>query len=254
MIDCTTVTDFHRNNGELQEFFLFAYAVAGKPSKVTQAKVNYLLEIIYENRQVDAHTERPGFGCYLTSMGPLEYLVHQARLDWDRVHGWLKAPLPQRICDLYWIKESKGGLGKYQTWSEMLDWIAKGCTPIFGGLDLMLRKATLLDLEEIPGVKYKTSRFFVLHSRNDEAQKCIPLDTHILRFLRHRGHDEAPNKTPGGEHVYKYWESVAISEFQQMNLELDRDWGLAQWDLETWKEFSGNLTDPRDKEKPASVK
>ena len=246
MIDCTTVTDFHRNEGELQEFFLFAFSVAGKPSKVTQAKVNYLLEIVYENQQIDVESFGDDFKAnYVASMGPLEYMAWQ---DWKNVQDWLKAPLPQRICDQYWIKESKGGLGKYQTWSEMLQWIADG--PLaFGDTDSMLREATLLDLEKIPGVKYKTSRFFMLHSRNDEAQKCIPLDTHILRFLRHRGHDEAPKKTPGGEHVYKYWESVAILEFQKMNLELDRDWNHAQWDLETWKEYSGNLTDPKDKEK-----
>ena len=46
MIDCTQVTDFNRNRNELQEFFIFAFAVAGKGSKVTQAKCNYLFDIL----------------------------------------------------------------------------------------------------------------------------------------------------------------------------------------------------------------
>ncbi|MGH7175568.1 MAG: hypothetical protein ACREGR_04390, partial [Minisyncoccia bacterium] len=51
---------------------------------------------------------------------------------------------------------------------------------------LNLRTCTCEDLEEIYGISYKTSRFFILHSRPD--QTCVPLDTHNLAELRELGY------------------------------------------------------------------
>ena len=243
MIDCTQVTDFNRNRNELQEFFIFAFAVAGKGSKVTQAKCNYLFDILYEQQAVDVDGADDFVAQNVASMGPLEYMAWQ---DWQWVEGWLSLPLPPEICEQYWLKESKGGLGKYETWKKMLQFIAEG--PLaFNDLDRMLRECSIKKLEEIPGVRFKTSRFFTLHSREDAH--CIPLDTHILRFLRDHGHD-APTKTPGGKIEYAKWEKIAIKELgkkwhDSLADRLGHNW-LAQADLETWKEYSGNYTDPKD--------
>jgi thermostable 8-oxoguanine DNA glycosylase len=49
------------------------------------------------------------------------------------------------------------------------------------------------ELEKIPGLGLKTSRFFLLHSRKD--QQVAVLDTHILRWMRSRGW-KAPKATP----------------------------------------------------------
>lgn len=238
MIDCTKVTDFYRDPKELQEFFIFAFAVAGKSSKVTQAKVNFLLDVIYENQQIEIDGAcDSSIAEYYSSMGPLEYM---AAMDWKWVKEWLSYPLPNRICDQYWIKKSKGGLGKYETWKDMLTWVAKG--PLYyHDVDNMLRNYPIDALEKIPGVLYKTSRFFTLHSRI--GSECIPLDTHILRYLRDHGFD-APTKTPGSDKKYLYWEDVAIKTFR-----LNGYSSLAVADLETWKQYSGNLTDPKDQEK-----
>ena len=243
MIDCTQVTDFNRNRNELQEFFIFAFAVAGKGSKVTQAKCNYLFDILYEQQAVDVDGADDFVAQNVASMGPLEYMAWQ---DWQWVEGWLSLPLPPEICEQYWLKESKGGLGKYETWKKMLQFIAEG--PLaFNEVDSILRKCSIKFLEEIPGVRFKTSRFFTLHSREDAH--CIPLDTHILRFLRDHGHD-APTKTPGGKIEYAKWEKIAIKELgkkwhDSLADRLGHNW-LAQADLETWKEYSGNYTDPKD--------
>ena len=234
MIDCTQVTDFNRNRNELQEFFIFAFAVAGKGSKVTQAKVNYLLEIVYQNQAIDVESADDFVAQNIASMGPLEYM---AWVDWKWAHEWLSYPLTQNICKEYWLKESKGGLGKYETWKKMLHWVAQG--PLaFGSLDRALRNCSVNLLEEIPGVRFKTSRFFTLHSREDAH--CIPLDTHILRFLRDRGYF-APTKTPGGKVEYAKWEKIAMQELKKQGYAT-----LAEADLETWKEYSGNYTDPKD--------
>ena len=75
MIDCTQVTDFNRNRNELQEFFIFAFAVAGKGSKVTQAKCNYLFDILYEQQAVDVDGADDFVAQNVASMGPLEYMA-----------------------------------------------------------------------------------------------------------------------------------------------------------------------------------
>ena len=254
MINCSQVTDYRRGRIALQEFFMFAYSVAGKPSKTTQAKINHLLELIYDDQSKtiqDCHENFCGEGCHecdmISKLGPLEYIAWRDR---GTVQEWLRQPLPQSVCEMYFIKTSKGGLGKYTKWDEMLDWVENALA--FNDLDRLLREMSIEELEKIPGVAYKTSRFFILHSRN--FANCIPLDTHILRFLRDIGYNETPTKTPGSETVYLYWERKAIEAFNfkskyAVDKSRGKGWSLAQWDLETWKEYSGNFEDPKDAHK-----
>ena len=57
-----------------------------------------------------------------------------------------------------------------------------------------LRTCTCEDLEKIKGIGMKTSRFFILHSRENAQVAC--LDTHLLKWLKyHTGHD-VPEQTP----------------------------------------------------------
>ena len=77
-------------------------------------------------------------------------------------------------------------MGKYR--------IIQAC---FEGLferDLDLRKCTLADLEALPGIGPKTSRFFVGYSR--PGQRVAILDVHILRFLAEQGVENVPRQTP----------------------------------------------------------
>ena len=59
---------------------------------------------------------------------------------------------------------------------------------------LNLNTCTLEELEKIHGIGMKTSRFFVLHTRQNACVAC--LDTHILQWLsKHSGYD-VPKHTP----------------------------------------------------------
>ena len=89
-------------------------------------------------------------------------------------------------------------------------------------------------LEEIPGVSFKTSRFFILHSRMNA--ECVPLDTHILKFLRDKGIPCVPKVTPSSKRKYDELEKLAVGALKTLGYST-----LAKADLETWKKYSGNV-------------
>lgn len=59
---------------------------------------------------------------------------------------------------------------------------------------LNLRTCSVDDLEKISGFGMKTSRFFILHTR--ENARCACLDTHILQWLKYYTDEEVPRETP----------------------------------------------------------
>ncbi len=75
-----------------------------------------------------------------------------------------------------------------------------------GSLDL--RVCTPSQLEEIPGIGPKTSRFFILWTRPDA--RVAALDTHILKWLRYLGY-KAPKSTPTGK-KYEELELAFLAE------------------------------------------
>ena len=66
------------------------------------------------------------------------------------------------------------------------------------GLDL--RTCAIEDLEAIPGIGLKTSRFFVMHTRRNAQISC--LDVHILSWMRRRGYANIPEQTPSSKKRY----------------------------------------------------
>lgn len=96
--------------------------------------------------------------------------------------------------------------------------------------NLNLKTCTVDDLEKISGIGRKTSRFFVLHTR--ENAKCIPLDVHILHYLRDLGY-EVPKATPGKK---KYLEIEKIC----IGLARKAKKTCSTWDLDAWRSYSGN--------------
>ena len=73
---------------------------------------------------------------------------------------------------------------------------------------LDLRTCSSDDLETIPGIGPKTSRFFLLYTRPN--QDVAVLDTHILKFLREQG-VKAPTQTPQNIKRYKKLEVAYLS-------------------------------------------
>ena len=166
MIDPTNITNFNRNEIELQEFFLFCAVVAGKTAVVQAKKLDDFLA--------------PG---RVRSMTPFEYISHLSE----------KGDLVHMLCDVR--------LGQYNRLSEIFEL----CT------DLDLPNVTIDELEAIPGIGPKTSRFFMLHSRPN--QRIAVLDTHILAWLGEQYPQiTVPKATPQSTSRYKELEDLYLME------------------------------------------
>lgn len=191
MIDPFKITNFERTTEELQEFWLFCLAVAGKKATMIAGKIDEFLEGRSSNET------------------PFEYVDRLAQ----------SGELLARLKDVR--------MGKY----ALLE-LAFANSAQSGRLDL--RKVVPSDLEELPGVGPKTSRFFIMHSRED-AQIAV-IDTHVTKYLRERGYD-VPNGVPTGK-VYARLEQIMIAETKASGM------SPADFDLAIWSHYASNGEKP----------
>ncbi len=70
-----------------------------------------------------------------------------------------------------------------------------------------VRTCSVQVLERIVGPK--TARLFILYSRKNA--RCIPIDTHVLKFLRSCGH-RVPRGTPARGPAYEKLEALVLHE------------------------------------------
>lgn len=104
---------------------------------------------------------------------------------------------------------------------------------IMGTIDAMrkrysfLREATVAELEAIPGVGPKTSRFFVLHSR--PKVRVAVLDTHILNYMNHGMDMDVPRSTPPSGERYKELEEAFLLQADYEGVD------PAAFDLAIWR-------------------
>ena len=165
MIDPKKVTDYNRNEWQLQEFLIYCVCVAGKKSEIESPKVRKFC--------MDAR-----FGHGLTPFELIRKLLSVSSVEEDGLMQHLKkykiAPYQQRYNSL---------------------------KDIVTLLDTDLREVTIDQLQEVRGISTKTSRFFLTHSREDFDEPV--LDTHILRFLSDFGYNDVPKSTPQNPKVYE---------------------------------------------------
>lgn len=88
-----------------------------------------------------------------------------------------------------------------------------------------LRTISIVQLEAIHGIGPKTSRFFILWTREDA--NFAALDTHILKWLRYIGHS-APKATPS-KAKYAALEKVMLAEAEARGMTA-RELDSAIWD------------------------
>jgi len=97
---------------------------------------------------------------------------------------------------------------------------------------LNLNTVTPEELETVPGVGKKTSRFFILHSR--ENANVAVIDTHILKYLNSIGVD-AGKSVPTGKR-YDELEQIMLSESKKMNM------SPADFDFKIWSWYASKKT------------
>ncbi len=192
MIDPSKITNFARTQHELEEFWLFCIAVAGKTATQIAAKLDDFLS-------GRASTE-----------GPYDYV---RRLIAD---GRLQSELER-------VK-----MGKYRL-------LVQGYSECVSSDGPDLSFASPRELEAIYGVKHKTARFFILHSR--ENANVAVIDTHVLKYLKHRGHENIPDSVPQTDRYYE------IEELMKREACLST-LSLADFDLAIWNHYSSKGASP----------
>lgn len=193
MVDPQNITNYYLNDHELEEHILFWICVAGKTAKVAAKGLDCFL------KRIDGYVK-----------GPFN-AVRKKVARYDLGMGTDIAE-DLKAC----------GIGCYGAKSETIRQIA------FSGYNLRL--CTTDQLELIKGIGPKTSRCFILHSRRNA--RVAGLDTHILKFLRSKGHHEVPTSTPTNRKWY--------AKFEKMFLKYADEAGMtpAAFDLEVWKRYA----------------
>ena len=190
MIDPTNITQYDLSESELEEVMLFCCAVAGK-NALTTAKA---LDKFLIGLRADSSTLFDMEGSPFTLL----------RCDYQD-------DLAQRLKSC--------GMGCYNHRARTFLALAYS--------DLDLKNCSIEELEKIPGIGPKTSRYFLLHTRRDI--RVAVLDTHILKFMRDLGH-EVPSSTPTGKRYLDLEQTfIGLADLSSKS--------LAQFDLDIWNEY-----------------
>jgi hypothetical protein len=196
MVDPHNITDFERTDTELQEFLMFCPAVAGKTAVVISKKLDEFL-FMSARYWATSNEDEPA---------PFE-LLKRLR-DGDAIESMIK----------------NVGLGKNtlltRAYTEMANRYERGFD---------LRTCSASELEEIPGIGFKTSRFFLLHSR--PQQEIAVIDTHILHYLRDKGYD-VPRNTPASASKYAELEKLVLKLAKRAKK------SVADFDLWVWRKYT----------------
>ena len=177
----------------LQEWFLFGVCVAGKGANQTAVKVEALLKSM-----------QPGLGVDEESNGlTLPFECIRIAIEMGELGHKLR----------------KHKLGQYKRINKAFR----------GMIKIDPATVTLEELEQIHGVGAKTARMLLLYTRPD--QEMIPLDTHILKWLRANGYN-APKSTPPPGKKYRELELAFIIEGKKRGLT------AKEWDTTIWQQYA----------------
>ena len=198
MIDPNNITNYHLNRSQLEEHLLFWIAVAGKPEGRTAKSLDTLLS----NLRTLAYKS--------------ENILPQNPFALLRI-------LAKKYPNNTWLEDAmkEVGMGCYTKKAYSFIEVAKS------KIDLL--NCTAEELEALPGIGRKTSRCFIMHTR--ETAEYAVLDTHILRFLRDMGYN-SPKSTPNSLRQYQELESKFIFLCNVVKK------SVAKFDLLIWRTYS----------------
>lgn len=194
LIDPDDVENFNRSILEKEAFFFFTIFVAGKTAKTIAPKAQR-----FHQDMIDG-------------------LLPRCKENDIREKGVLKMLSKYSIYEINKVlKDNK--VGKYGVLEKLFTTLEKR--------DLDLNSITIDELESLPGVGKKTSRYFMLYTFENAGDIAI-LDRHVLTFLRDKGYD-VPDNTPSGKQ-YDDIEKIFLKEFNKSTYR-----SLTEFDLEIWK-------------------
>jgi hypothetical protein len=101
-------------------------------------------------------------------------------------------------------------------------------------INLDLNNISVKALEKVPGIGPKTARMTILYY--EPGANVVPLDTHILKFMRSLGHD-APKSTPSGRR-YLELEKAFVAEAKR------RGKTVRELDTEVWTKYARQPMEP----------
>jgi hypothetical protein len=178
---------------QLEWWILFGIAVAGKTAKVTEQKMKDFL----------GHGDE-----YVTPFCTVRFYIHQNSLNRNL----------RRVR-----------LGKY----TLLKKAYRAAVNLdLDNLETAEPHKALAMLEEIPGIGPKTARMILMYAFPHHANLWVPLDTHILHWMRDEGY-AAPKATPTGNE-YLRLEKLFLQEAKY------RGMTARELDTEIWMKYSGN--------------
>lgn len=178
----------------LQEWFLFGVCVAGKGAHQTALKVEAMLADMREQSML--HLGIPGFCTNYTPFACIDCAIKFSKLG-------------------YYLRKHK--IGQYKRVNKAFR----------GMIKIDPETVTLGELEAIHGVGAKTARMLLLYTRPD--QEMVPLDTHILKWLRAHGY-AAPKSTPPPGKKYRELELAFIAEGKKRGL-TPKEFDTQVWQL-----------------------
>ena len=194
MVNPYNITNYNRTKNELQEFILFTIVVAGKTAYIQAQKLDQFLNSINTRLMMP------------DNISPFQSLksAYDNGILLEEIH--------------------KAKLGQYKKIYSAFLYIIEH--------DINLNRTTPVELELIPGVGMKTSRFFLLHSDMNYKDNIAILDTHILKFIKENIDNRAPKSTPTNSNTYKHWEDLFLMWCDENKKD------TAEFDLEIWKSYA----------------
>lgn len=191
MIDPSKITDFTLNHRRLEEMIIFWVLVAGKKAKTTSKLLDNMLTYLhgkYEMKELNAY--------WVLSQYDREYP--------NGLENLLK-------CFGFGCQKAK----------------AKSIRQLISS-SIDLKTCNASELEQIYGIGMKTSRCFIMHTRQNARH--AGLDTHVLKWLRYLGYN-APKSTPSKKQ-YLELETIFIAIADVLEV------APAVLDLAIWNAYS----------------
>lgn len=96
-------------------------------------------------------------------------------------------------------------------------------------IEIDVKKISIENLEKIHGIGPKSARMIMLYY--DPKSEAVPLDTHVLKYLRKKGYD-APKTTPSAGPKYNFLEEAFVREAKRQHKT------VRELDTEVWQSYA----------------